>query len=464
MRIAVISVAPVFPNYVIGGSQKILADVAVGLKRSGHDVQIWCTGTAVYSGDFEINGVTVHPDLKLRGSFPATHQVSPSQIQRTTAVLRHAANWADRVYLHADAVYLRHAIEGAEIVRSIHDFVYEEALLSTLTLPAKTTIVPSEYLKHCVEATVALSGRTSIEPVLSVTNGVRIPVGESVPKLPSNVKAREANDLILLFPHRPGLTKGTKEAMLTAVEVQHRLPSRNVRLLMPTYPAGSQLDDAAGSRDEILRTSAELGARQIVELHGWLSPNEMSGYYAAGDVTLCLGSFVESFGLVAVESVVNGTPTVCARVGALRQFDDIDGISTVAYGEIMAAAESVLAAVDLNSVVLDSGRAQITDRYDYQQMINGYESVITGKLSPARSIEVPEGESLLRLAPWCDIQGDGIYDDYTAMNEPYPNLISALGSGEGSVQVTPSLLSDTLCAEVRQAKERGVVIPVFKFE
>ena len=64
MRIAAISVAPIFPNYVIGGSQKILADVTAGLKNLGHDVQIWCTATESHNGDFDVDGVAVHPELK----------------------------------------------------------------------------------------------------------------------------------------------------------------------------------------------------------------------------------------------------------------------------------------------------------------------------------------------------------------------------------------------------------------
>ena len=59
MRIAAISVAPLFPNSVFGGSQKILNDVADGLNRMGHDVQLWCTRTGKHTCQFEINGVSV---------------------------------------------------------------------------------------------------------------------------------------------------------------------------------------------------------------------------------------------------------------------------------------------------------------------------------------------------------------------------------------------------------------------
>jgi glycosyltransferase involved in cell wall biosynthesis len=463
VRIAVISVAPVFPNFVIGGSQKILSDVATGLQRSGHDTQIWCTSSPVHSGEFEIDGVTVHPDLKLRGSFPATHQVSPVQLQQTAAALRTSADWADRVYLHADAVYLRHAIEGAEIVRSIHDYAYEEALLSTLTLPASATIVPSQYLKNCIEATVAISGRSSIEPLIVVPNGVQVTSDLQEPRLPTGVNARESNDLILLFPHRPEPTKGTREAISTAVAVQRLAPTRNVRLLVPAYPAGSHLDDAAGSTVEIQQTIEELDAESIVELHSWLSPDEMPGYLAAGDVALCLGSFVESFGLVPVESVVSGTAVVCAQVGALREFADIDGITIVAYGDIHAAAEAVLSTTELDYQVLNSGRSQVSDRYGYQQMIDGYESAITGSLSSVRTIARSDDE-VFELAPWCEVQSDSIYDDYSAESRIFPELVRELKLNENRVSSAVGNSNPPLADEIAEAESLGILIPKFDIE
>ena len=466
MRIAAISVAPVFPEHVIGGSQKILADLSVGLKKRGHDVQIWCTETEQHSGDFNIDGVPVRPDLKLRGVFPATHQVSPISLARTAGVLRRTADWADRVYLHADSVYLRHAIEGAQIVRSIHDYVYEEALVSTLSLPADTTVVPSDYLKRCVETTVALSGRTSIEPVVSISNGVKVPEPESmasVPVLPHGVAAREETDLILLSPHRPEPTKGVREAILTAIQIQKLEPARNVRLLMPACPVEANFDDAAGTDDEVKALAEELGGGDIVEFHDWLSPAQMPEYYAAGDVTLCLGSFIESFGLVPVESVATGTPAVCVRVGALRQFSDVDGITLVPCGDIENAAEAVLTAATLSSNVLHRGREQITARFSVDTMISEFESVITRFQAGERKIGSSD-DNQLELAPWCDVQAGSIYDDYRATSLQFPELTRALESSDGKITSDPLLLSASLDVEVRFAVDLGILIPEFVFE
>ena len=97
MRIAAVSVAPLLPDVVIGGSQKILVDVLTGLSRNGHDVQVWCSGRSAHSGEVEISGVRVHPEMKLRGSFPATHKVPPFKLAATTQALSEMADWGDRV-------------------------------------------------------------------------------------------------------------------------------------------------------------------------------------------------------------------------------------------------------------------------------------------------------------------------------------------------------------------------------
>lgn len=463
MRIAAISVAPVFPNQVIGGSQKILADVAAGLKRSGHDIQIWCTGTEAHSGDFEIDGVVVHPVLRFRGAFPATHQISPAALAQSANRLSAAAEWADRVYLHADAVYMRHAIEGAEIVRSIHDFVYEEALLSTLTLPADSTIVPSDYLKKCIETTVAFSGRETIEPVVSVPNGIRVPQSLPEPRLPEGISPREEDDLILLFPHRPEPTKGIHEAMLTAGDVQRRFPDRNVRLLIPTYPTGSELDAAAGSAAQISELAKDLHVEDLVELHDWLDPVDMQGYYAAGEVTLCLGSFIESFGLVPVESVASGTPAVCARVGALRLYEGVQGISMVAQADISAAVEAVSATLELTDEAIEIGRGTIASRFSFDAMIDGYENAITGDLGSTRDIRYTS-EDIVELAPWCEVSSGHIYDDYAGRSQAFPLLAPKLSLDQNSIRLDQRIVDVDLRTEIMAAVEQGILVRQFTFD
>ena len=51
-------------------------------------------------------------------------------------------------------------------------------------------------------------------------------------------------------------------------------------------------------------------------------------------MTLCPGNFIESFGLVPLESLANGTPAICSAVGAFREFYNFEGIRIVPYGDI----------------------------------------------------------------------------------------------------------------------------------
>ncbi|MBT5476651.1 MAG: glycosyltransferase family 4 protein, partial [Chloroflexi bacterium] len=308
----------------------------------------------------------------------------------------------------------------------------------------------------------AMTGRQSIEPVIVVPNGISVRESTPEPQLPVGVSPRQDNDLILLFPHRPEPTKGVREAVLTAVEVDRKLPDRNVRLLMPAYPLGSGLDDAAGTTDEIACLVSDLGASEIVELHDWLNPSNMPNYYASGDVTLCIGSFVESFGLVPIESVSGGTPAVCARVGALRQFDRIDGVSMVGYGDISAAVDVVISAAQNSAEVVESGRRQISAQYSYAAMISGYEKSITGSLNEVRSISNSSTDQLT-LAPWCDVQGSRIYDDYAVDYYQFDELVKELVSGSNQIKVNTPEANEKLSEEIESAKKLGVLVPKFTF-
>jgi len=449
MKIAAISVAPLVPGQVIGGSQRILQQVVAGLSEHRHDVRVYCTRTDANQSGFKIGRVDVLPVLQLRGAFPATHQVSPAALSQTFRAISDASAWADHVYLHADALYLRHALGSTDPVRSIHDLMYEEALLSVTTLEASATIVPSDYLKRCVEATSIMTGNELIEPVVTVPNGVEIPSSIS-PKLPPSVGPRGDDDLILLCPHRPQESKGLVESIEVAIALRRELPERNVRLLVPAYSADSNFDEAANSLESLTAMIHEHGGSDIVELHEWISPENMPDYLAAGDVTLNLGRFLESFGLIPIESVAVGTPSVCARVGALREFCSVPGINLVPYGEIDQAVAAVLDSLG-NPLYLDEIHTTLREKYSIEAMVDGYESVIS---SPGKSRRRPKIEqSMLVLAPWCEIQDGRIWNDYTSEATESKEMVLELRR-RGSIST-----SDFDPSVIENAVERGDLIP-----
>jgi glycosyltransferase involved in cell wall biosynthesis len=463
MRVLAVSVAPLFPGFVMGGSQRILMDVAAGLGRAGHEVRVLCTRLPENADGFSpAPGVTVEPVLRLRGAFPSPYETAPHLLAETWHALSGAAAWADRIYLHADAIYMRGALGGKPVVRSLHDFVYEEALVSAFSLPAALTIVPSEYLKRCIEASagrVAATGEIRVIP-----NGVQAPAWPVKPQPPAGVRPRGPSDVILLHPHRPQARKGIRESLLLAAELQKRLPDRRVRLLVPAYPAGSALDEATDAVGAVRAMAAEVGAADLLELHEWLSPTAMPGYYAFGDVTLCIGNFIESFGLVPVESVAAGTPAICARVGAFRELEGLAGIRHVAPGDIGGAAAAAISFITRKPDMKTAAR-EITERFSKSRMAGACVSAITGPLpdapsgpqETARSSGSVRGKPThWRLAPWCYAEGDAIYHDYLCRFASFPRLTAALAEDRGAVsKPQPGELAE----EFEKAVRDGFLVP-----
>ena len=457
MRILAVSVAPLFPDFVMGGSQRILVDVARALGIVGHDVRVLCTRRTENEGGFDLSPrVRVQADLPLRGTFPAQYQVAPYRLAQTARVLSEAAAWADRVYLHADAIYLRDALVGHRVVRSLHDFVYEEALLSALTLPAALTVVPSEYLKRCIDATLAMA-RVAPQPLRVVSNGVLVPRKRPAPAPPPGVRPKEPGDIVLLHPHRPDPSKGLADSLGVAAGLARRMPKSRIRLLAPGYPAGGdELDEAAVSREEARGLAQSLGADEILELHDWVPPDLMPSYLAFGDVTLCLGSFIESFGLTPLESAVAGTPAVCVQVGALRELQGVPGVSHIPPGDTAAATEAVIAALQ-SSFDADAVADTVGARFSHRNMVDGYIDAITHP-PDAEPSQAPAGDpDHYALAPWCEVFGQRIYNDYESDYREFPALTDLL-LNDGRIAILGSDSLEQVRIEFDDALDGGYLV------
>ena len=441
MRILAVSVAPLFSGAVHGGSQRILMAVAQALGGAGHEVRVLCSRRPENEGGFRpYPRVAVEPSLLLRGTFPSPYEVAPHRLAQTVSALAEAAAWADRAYLHADAIFMRQALGDTPIVRSFHDFLYEEALLSAFSLPAALTIVPSEYLKRCIEASVSGSGAREMEPVLVIQNGILVPERAQASKPPPGVRPKRQGETVLLYPHRPDARKGIAESLKVLAELRRRRPKGRVRLLVASHVDEKVSDEAGAYWGSVEKMAHEAGVEDAVEFFGWLGPERMPSLYAFADATLCIGNFIEAFGLVPLESAVAGTPAVCARVGALRDLEGLAGLGFVPYGDIPAAADaverSIASGLDSRSV-----RKEIAARFSLAAMQERYVEAVTGRLPASSSpktqadimrAEKRAGSKSYRLAPWCHVEGRRIYNDYEYGYGDFPALVRLLGGSAGS--------------------------------
>jgi len=455
MRIAIFSLAPLYEKSIMGGSQKILHELSASLGGYGHKVKVWCSAIEHNQKKFSIGSSEIYPNLLFRGKFPSPYQISPINLIKTFKVIREASDWADKIYLHADGIYLRDSFSGKKIIRSFHDFIYDESIISALSLSAQSTIVPSDYLKHCIEATLVLSKKNIIEPIFTVPNGISF---DEKPRY-SVIKNNNLREVNLLFPHRPQIAKGVLEAIKISVKLQSKIGKNKVNLMMPYFSNSANNDDTSLSFEQIVNIAKNEKADNIIKLHQWVPYQNMNRFYSLANVTICPGNFVESFGLVPLESVANNTPAVCSLVGGFRNYTDIPAIKLFPFGDIDRAVDNILNCLEISSDDIIKSKDLISHMYSYKNMIYGYEKIITSNNVIQQKI-IMKNKYNLRLAPWCYIDNDYIYNDYKSEKLFINNIGSVIGDDK-TLDVRAKELDPD---KIKKSKDLGYFIEDYKIE
>lgn len=144
------------------------------------------------------------------------------------------------------------------------------------------------------------------------------------------VEAREqlgiaADAAVLLFAGRIQPLKAPDVVLRAAAVMLERDPSLRDRLVVAVVggASGSGLDQPSLLSD----LTSELGIDDVVQFVPTVSQGGLADWYAAASV-VCVPSYNESFGLVAIEAQACGTPVVAARVGGLSTSvsDGVTGI------------------------------------------------------------------------------------------------------------------------------------------
>lgn len=142
------------------------------------------------------------------------------------------------------------------------------------------------------------------------------------------------------------------DVMLRAVAVLlERRPELRSSLTVAVVggPSGSGLEKP----DSLVRLAEELGIDRIVRFVPPVKQNELVDWYAASSL-VCVPSYNESFGLVAIEAQATGTPVVAAAVGGLTTAVR-DGRS----GLLVADHEPTSYAAAFERVLYEPGLAEV---------------------------------------------------------------------------------------------------------
>jgi glycosyltransferase involved in cell wall biosynthesis len=411
---------------LVNGAQRTLVALLEHLSGLGVRVTVHCRREPLVHDEFELfPGVVVRPELSFDRGMHRPYEVAPFHLAEVVATLGRSVEEHDVFYLQ-DSNRFDFSRTATPVVASINDLVYVESVASALTFSGDRLIVLSDYQAACMRHMLRRARSPAEETLAVIEQGFS--ADEFQPRDASRMRAAMGlpdDAVALLYPHRPDPSKGLVEALRALHGLERLVPSETyarVRLLVPLVPgarapAGTRRGALGTLPQEALDLAGELGVAHKLVQHPWVPASRMAEYYSLGAATLCLGSFVEAFGNVQVETALSGTPAIVSRVGAQRTILPDELTRKVDFGDAEAAAGHLAEVIERGERSAPELREHVRRRYGVHDMLAAYtEALLTCRRAPRRPAPrppEPPPESLrLTIPPWCARLRGGYYNDY----------------------------------------------------
>ena len=365
-----------------GGMNVYVIELAKRLAQRDIAVEIYtrATSSSLPPTMEAFSGVTVHHvhagpfEGLTKGELPGQLCVFAREVLRAEA--RHDQGWYDLVHSHywlsGQVGALVRDRWGVPLVHSMHTM----AKIKNSSLALGDTPEPAARLigeEQVVEAADMLIASTDLEAkqlielydadparVEVVHPGVDLEVFK--PRSQRDARARlglPEDATVLMFAGRIQPLKAP-DVLLRAVAVLLSWdPSLRSRLVVPVVggPSGTGLEHP----ESLAQLAAGLGISDVVRFVPPVAQSTLVDWYSAATL-VCVPSYNESFGLVAVEAQATGTPVVAAAVGGLTTVvrDGVSGLLVEGHDpeDWARAIDRILSQPELRSRLSMSARAQ----------------------------------------------------------------------------------------------------------
>ena len=339
-----------YPPRVVGGISKVVYDLSHKMVKEGNEVTVvtYKEGDNVkyYENDkgvevYRVDNYMIRPnnfiDWIMQLNFNMITKVNEIINKNGKFDVIHAHDWlvaySAKSIKESYNIPLISTIHATESGRNsgIHDetqrYINDSEWM--LTYESSEVIVNSNYMKNEVQRLFGLP----YDKINVIPNGVNLQLFSNV-NIDYDFRRQYAmdNEKIILYVGRLVYEKGIQNLIAAMPKILDRYHDSKLIIC-----------GRGGMIDELREQVKYLGIDNKVYFAGYCDSKKMQKMYKCADVAVFPSTY-EPFGIVAIESMLSGTPTIVSDVGGLNEIVEhgVTGMKSYA-GNSNSIADSVLA-------------------------------------------------------------------------------------------------------------------------
>lgn len=366
-----------YPPRIVGGIARVVHDLSKRLIKDGHEVTVitYKEGDLPeYENDkgvevYRVENYMIHPNSFIDW----TLQLNFNMVAKATELINkngkfdviHAHDWlvasSAKTLKQSFGIPLVATIHATEAGRNsgIHNesqrYINDTEWL--LTYEATEVIVNSNFMKGHVQSLFGLP----FDKINVIPNGINLTNFNGIER-DYEFRRQYAmdNEKIILYVGRLVYEKG----------VQHLIAAMP-KILSNYNDAKLIIAGRGGMMDELRAEASNLGLNDKIYFTGYLNSKQVQKMYKCADVAVFPSTY-EPFGIVALEAMLAGVPTVVSDVGGLDEIvtHGVDGMKSYA-GNANSIADSVTALLydhQLATNVSKKAKQKVKDQFNWEKI------------------------------------------------------------------------------------------------
>ena len=392
-----------YPPRIVGGIARVVHDLSKRLIKDGHEVTVvtYKDGDVpAYENDkgvqvYRVENYMIHPnnfiDWIMQLNFNLIAKASEIIQKEGKFDVIHAHDWlvayAAKALKNAFDIPIVSTIHATEAGRNsgIHDdtqrYINDTEWL--LTYESTEVIVNSNYMKNHVQGLFGLP----FDKINVIPNGINLTNFNGIER-DYDFRRQYAmdNEKIILYVGRLVYEKG----------VQH-LISAMPKILENYHDAKLIIAGKGGMLDELKGQAEAMGLSNKVYFTGYLNSKQVQKMYKCADVAVFPSTY-EPFGIVALEAMLAGVPTVVSDIGGLNEIVDhgINGMKSYA-GNCNSIADSVIRLLydkQLATNVSKKAKQKVKEEFNWNKIAQDthyiYEQAICKTMSQRQAEQIEQ--------------------------------------------------------------------------